>query len=59
MPTPPPMGPERPSSAEINAQMRRLSDGRVFWSAAALEELARLRAGWREAVAREQLADAA
>jgi GNAT superfamily N-acetyltransferase len=29
MPTLPPMGPARPSSAEINQQIRRLSDGRV------------------------------
>jgi hypothetical protein len=59
MPTLPPMGPARPSSAEINQQIRRLSDGRAVWTAAALEELARLTAAWRDAVAREQLVDAA
>jgi hypothetical protein len=51
--------PARPSAAEINQQIRRLSDGRAVWTASALEELARLTGEWRVAVAREQLADAA
>lgn len=44
----------RPSAAAINAQIRRLSEGRAVWTRAALAELALLRAAWREAVAREQ-----
>lgn len=43
----------RPSSADINAQIRRLSEGRAVWTRAALAELALLRAAWRDAVARE------
>lgn len=45
------------TSDEVNADMRRLSAGRVLpshWSPAELAELARLRAEWQRAVERER-----
>jgi hypothetical protein len=54
MPTPPlAADAARPSAADVNAQIRRLSAGRTVWTREALAELARLQAAWREAVARE------
>lgn len=46
------------SAAEWNALIRALVARTDEWDQEALDELARLRAGWRAAVAREQLAAA-
>lgn len=43
----------RPDAAWWNARIRAFTAGRVYWSAEALAELARLRAEWQQAVARE------
>jgi hypothetical protein len=40
-------------SAVVNEEIRRFTQGRLVWSAEALRELARLRAEWQAAVARE------
>jgi hypothetical protein len=37
----------------VNAEIRAFTQGRLAWSAEALAELARLRAEWQAAVARE------
>lgn len=47
------------SAAEWNAAIRALVSGVGQWTPQALAELARLRAEWRAAVAREQLGQAA
>lgn len=47
------------SAAVVNAEIRALVAGTSRWTPQALAELARLRAEWRAAVAREQLGQAA
>lgn len=50
--SPPPSAPVR-SAAVVNAEIRAFTAGRTVWSPEALIELAKLRAEWRDAVARE------
>lgn len=54
IPEPSPVDAVRPSAADINAKIRRLSAGRAVWTEAARAELARLTAEWQAATAREQ-----
>jgi hypothetical protein len=54
MPTTASPGTPPRSAAEVNAEIRRFTAGRVYWSREALAELARLREEWQQAVARER-----
>lgn len=44
---------DKPTAAEANESIRRFVAGRVLWPPEALEELARLRSIYLEAVGRE------
>ena len=46
-------GDDEPTAAEANEAIRRFVAGRILWPPEALEELARLRGIYLEAVARE------